>query len=140
MDEFGLGPVGQISRRVSDIDAAVDWYGDVLGLPLLYRFGELAFFDLAGTRLFLTATDEGNAPRGESVVYFRVSDIHATYAKLTGRGVEFDGVPHLIYRHESGVEEWMAFFNDPDQQTLAIMSQIRSDGRQAPAIDSGGTA
>ena len=30
------------------------WYRDVLGLTLLYQFGELAFFDCNGTRLFLS--------------------------------------------------------------------------------------
>lgn len=120
----GVGPVGQISRRVNDIDVAVAWYSEVLGLPHLYTFGDLAFFDLAGTRLFLTAAEEGPTQRGESVIYFRVGDIHGTYEALTERGVVFDSAPHLIHRHESGMEEWMAFFPDPDGHTLALMAQI----------------
>src|SRR3989304_3566199 len=50
---IALGQIGQISRQVSDIDRAVTWYRDVLGLPHLYTFGSLAFFDCAGIRLFL---------------------------------------------------------------------------------------
>jgi len=30
----------------------------------------------------------------------------------------------LIHRHESGMEEWMAFFNDPEGHPLAIMAQV----------------
>ncbi|MBC9935935.1 MULTISPECIES: VOC family protein [unclassified Leucobacter] len=134
MNQFTMGPVGQISRRVSDIEAAVEWYSDVLGFALLYRFGELAFFDLGGLRLFLSAGERETDVRGESVIYFRVDDIHATYALLTERGVSFIGAPHLIYQHETGVEEWMAFFRDPDGQTLAIMSQVRGDGNVHAAI------
>lgn len=116
-----LGPIGQVSRRVSDIDAAVTWYRDVLGLPHLYTYGPLAFFDCGGTRLFLTATDESNDPAGESVLYFRVDDIHGAYAALVERGVVFADEPHLIHEHEDGTQEWMAFFPDPDGHLLALM-------------------
>jgi hypothetical protein len=44
---------------------------------------------------------------------------------LTARGVVFEGAPHLIHRHDSGMEEWMAFFSDPDAQPLAVMSQVQ---------------
>lgn len=117
------GAIGQISHQVSDIDAAVVWYRDVLGLPHLYTYGDIAFFDAGGTRLFLSAVDEGARAKGESVIYFRVDDIHAVHESLTGRGVVFSGAPHLIHRHESGIEEWMAFFTDPDGHTLALMAQ-----------------
>lgn len=49
-----LGTIGQIARSVTDIAAARAWYGDVLGLSHLYSFGNLAFFDCGGVRLFLS--------------------------------------------------------------------------------------
>jgi hypothetical protein len=49
-----LGRVGQISRSVRDIQQAETWYGTVLGLKHLFTFGKLAFFDLNGTRLYLS--------------------------------------------------------------------------------------
>ncbi|GAA1128372.1 hypothetical protein GCM10009630_27700 [Kribbella jejuensis] len=116
-----LGAIGQIARLVSDIGTATEFYGGVLGLPHLYTFGDLAFFDCGGTRLFLRATEE----RGEqSILYFRVADINTAYDELRERGVEFESAPHLIHKHDDGVEEWMAFFPDPDGQLLAIMSQV----------------
>ncbi|MQM27377.1 VOC family protein [Glycomyces albidus] len=118
-----LGAIGQISRGVSDIDRAVEWYGETLGLPHLYTFGDLAFFDCAGTRLFLTASDEGRRGTGESVIYFQVDDIQAAYAELRDRGVEFSAEPHMIHRHANGVEEWLAFFPDPDGNLLALIAQ-----------------
>ena len=124
-----LGAIGQISRQVRDIDTAVTWYRDVLGLPHLFTFGTLAFFDCHGIRLFLSAGDrEGGGPGdspGDSILYFRTDDIEATFRDLESRGVVFLGAPHLIHRHESGVEEWMAFFQDMDGKVLALMSQVK---------------
>ena len=119
--DMKLGPIGQISRSVSDIDRSEAWYRDVLELKHLYRFGPLTFFDCEGTRLFLEETKRP-LPE-ESVIYFRVADIVQAYEKLLKRGVRFSSSPHMIHRHDDGTEEWMAFFNDPDGRLLAIMSQ-----------------
>jgi len=118
-----LGPIGQISRSVLDIKKAEAWYGEVLGLRHLYTFGNLAFFDCGGTRLFLSAESDVAAP--ESILYFRVDDIAEKHAELVARGVEFKGAPHMIHRHADGTEEWMAFFVDPDGRPLALMSQAK---------------
>jgi DNA-binding CsgD family transcriptional regulator/catechol 2,3-dioxygenase-like lactoylglutathione lyase family enzyme len=120
--QLTLGPVGQISRTVKDIVAAREWYGSVLGLPHLYSFGDLAFFDCGGLRLFLSQSDEASS---QTILYFRVGDIRAAHAQLSARGVSFINAPHLIHRHDDGMEEWMAFFNDPDGGTLALMCQLR---------------
>ena len=115
-----LGPIGQIARSVKDIGEASRFYGEVLGLPHLYTFGNLAFFDCDGTRLFLSQGDGGAA---DSVLYFRVSDIHAAHAALSARGAVFVNAPHMIHKHADGTEEWMAFFNDNEGRPLAIMAQ-----------------
>jgi DNA-binding CsgD family transcriptional regulator/predicted enzyme related to lactoylglutathione lyase len=124
--ELRLGPIGQISRTVRDIDESCAWYGQVLGVKHLYTFGKLAFFDLGGTRLYLSAESDAVGP--ESMLYLRVDDIATTYAELAARGVEFKGAPHLIHRHADGTEEWMAFFKDPEGRFLALMSQVRPKG------------
>ena len=118
-----LGRVGQISRTVRDIKQAEAWYGTVLGLPHLYTFGTLAFFDLGGTRLYLT--QESAEPKNESILYFVVPDIAAAHAELKARGVEFSAAPHLIHTHGDGTQEWMAFFKDPEGRPLALMSQLK---------------
>jgi catechol 2,3-dioxygenase-like lactoylglutathione lyase family enzyme len=123
-DELRLGSIGQISRVVSDIPRAVDWYGGVLGLQHLYTFGDLAFVDCAGTRLLLSLPENGGVPKDQAVLYFQVTDIHAAHEQLTARGVKFESAPHMIFRHDSGTEEWMAFFTDPDGGMLAVMAQV----------------
>lgn len=121
MADVSIGAIGQISRSASDIAAASAFYRDVVGLPHLFAFGELAFFDCGGTRLYL---QQGEA-KPESILYFRVPDIHAAHVALRERGAEFVSAPHMIHRHEDGTEEWMAFFNDPDGRPLALMSQAQ---------------
>jgi DNA-binding CsgD family transcriptional regulator/catechol 2,3-dioxygenase-like lactoylglutathione lyase family enzyme len=113
-----LGALGQIARGVKDIEAASRFYGEVLGLPHLYTFGTLAFFDCGGVRLFLSQ-GEGSA---DSILYFRVPDIHAAHKALSERGATFINAPHMIHKHADGTEEWMAFFNDNEGRPLAIMS------------------
>lgn len=116
-----LSLIGQISRPVRNIQEAVAWYGETLGLPHLFTFGKLAFFDCGGTRLFLEESEDVGAA---SVLYFRVPDIEAAYEELGARGALFVEKPRMIHRHENGVEEWMAFFQDPEGRPLAIMAQV----------------
>lgn len=47
---LALGPIGQIACAVADVDRADAFYGGVLGLRKLFRFGDLALFDCAGAR------------------------------------------------------------------------------------------
>lgn len=125
VDGAALGPIGQISRQVKDLGAAVAWYRDVLGLPHLFTFGHLAFFDCHGVRLFLSAGPKEIGEPGDSVLYFRTDDIEGRYRELQARGVTFRAAPHMVHRHESGMEEWMAFFEDVDGKILALMSQVK---------------
>ncbi|TLY54072.1 MAG: VOC family protein [Gammaproteobacteria bacterium] len=122
MTTLTLGPLAQIARTVRDIKESEAWYGATLGLPHLYTFGSLAFFDCGGTRLMLSAQEK---PAPESILYLRVADVRTAYDLLRSRGVEFMDAPHLIHRHADGTEEWMAHFNDPEGRPLAIMSQVK---------------
>lgn len=116
-----LGRLGQISRSVADIDASEAFYRDVVGLPHLFTFGSLSFFDCGGMRLFLSA---GDGPvHEESVLYFDVDDIAEARHSLGERGAVFIDEPHIIHTHDDGTEEWMAFFEDLEGRPLALMSR-----------------
>ncbi|MBC7985781.1 MAG: VOC family protein [Sphingomonadaceae bacterium] len=120
--ELKIGSIGQIARTVKDIDAARAWYGETLGLTHLYSFGNLAFFDCGGVRLFLS---QGDGDAAESILYFQVDDVRVACEALSARGIAFTHAPHMIHRHEDGTEEWMAFFEDNEGRPLGIMSQAR---------------
>jgi len=125
--DLSLGGLGQVALWVRDVARAAAFYGTTLGLPHLFTFGDLAFFDMDGTRLYLQRTDHAEWRPG-SLLYFVVDDIHASVAQLSGRGVAFRGAPHRIHTHDDGTEEWMAFFDDPDGNTLALMSRVPPAG------------
>jgi methylmalonyl-CoA/ethylmalonyl-CoA epimerase len=127
---LALGPIGQIARAVADVDRAEAFYGGVLGLRKLFRFGDLTFFDCAGVRLLIEKA-AASRPTGESVLYFRVADIALAVKELGGRGVVFDDTPHLIARMEDH-DLWMAFFRDPDGHILSLMQEAPK-GYQPPA-------
>jgi len=119
-EQMTFGPIGQIARGVRNIDEARKWYGEVLGLTHLYSFGDMAFFDCGGTRLFMSPSKG----EGDSIFYISVTDIHETKRQMEARGVVFINAPHMIHRHENGTEEWMTFFNDNEGRPLALMEQV----------------
>jgi hypothetical protein len=55
-----------------------------------------------------------------------VPDIKVAHEQLQERGITFTSAPHLIHRHDDGVEEWMAFFEDLEARPLAIMCQVKA--------------
>jgi len=120
----GVGAIGQIALHVSDIDRAERFYRETLGLPLLFRFGNLAFFDCAGLRLMLDGSHESTGKREQFCLYFRVAGIESVVATLRLRQVYFDREPHLVARMPDH-ELWMAFFADPDGNMLALMEEKR---------------
>jgi DNA-binding CsgD family transcriptional regulator/catechol 2,3-dioxygenase-like lactoylglutathione lyase family enzyme len=117
-----LGSIAQIARSVQDIKQSEAWYKNVLGLPHLYTFGNLAFFDCNGTRLMLS---QESAVVPESILYLRVSNIGATHELLKSRGVEFINAPHMVHRHADGTEEWLSMLKDPEGRPLGIMAQAK---------------
>ena len=119
-----LGAIGQISLSIRDVGRAERFYGETLGLPHVFTFGDLAFFDADGTRLYLHRKDADDWRPG-STLYFLVDDIHAAQESLAGRGVHFTGAPHVIYTDDAtGTEEWMTFFEDGEGNTHALMARV----------------
>ena len=121
---FGLSKMGQIAIPVTDIDRAVAFYRDVLGMKLLFEAPPgLGFFDCGGVRLMLDLPAREQAGRG-GVIYYKVDDLQAAFDTLSKRGVTVEAKPHLIARMPDH-ELWMAFFHDPDGNLLALMSEVR---------------
>jgi catechol 2,3-dioxygenase-like lactoylglutathione lyase family enzyme len=120
----GLRTIGQIHVSVTDVDRAVAFYRDVLGVPFLFRVqGQpMAFFDCDGIRLYL-GVPESEAYRARGMISFEVDDIDEAYAALEERGVEFLDAPHVVHR-TGDAELRMAFFVDPDGNNLALMADV----------------
>ncbi len=124
---MNLNQIGQIALHADDLNRAVAFYRDTLGMRLLFQAPPaLAFFDCGGIRLMLDAVKEKDTPeRLSSLIYYKVADLNATYETLVSRGVTFNSKPHLIAKMPDH-ELWMAFFRDSEQNLVGLMSEIRN--------------
>ena len=92
----GLSRIGQISMRARDLDRAVRFYRDTLGLKFLFAGPNMSFFDCGSIRLMLSLPSEPKFDHPASTSTTRVADIHATHDVLASRGVHFDQPPHFV--------------------------------------------
>lgn len=120
--DFALSEIGQIAIRVKNLDRAVAFYRDTLGIQFLFKAPpQLAFFQCGSIRLMLSTPEKPEFDHPASPIYFNVKDIQQAYRILQERGAEFEGEPFVVHRDEKH-ELWMGFFRDPDRNLLAISS------------------
>ena len=121
---LGLDRIGQISIVVRDVARAVAYYRDVLGMKFLFSAGPtLAFFDCGGVRLMLGPASEPRFDHPASILYYRVPEIQAAFATLKGRGAIVEREPQLT-ANMGTYELWIGFLRDPDENILALMSEV----------------
>lgn len=119
-----LSTIGQIAMVARDVGRATAFYRDTLGMTFLFEFPGLAFFDCGGVRLMISRAEKPEFDHPGSVLYFKVPDIDRAYEDLRSRGVPFRDAPHLIAKLPDH-ELWMAFFDDTEGNTLALMHEKR---------------
>ena len=122
---FYDGPqsIGQLAIPVADLQRALGFYRDVLGLRFLFQAPpDLAFLDCGGVRLMLSRPQANEESPSVGVIYYRVADLEAAYATLRERGAVFVDRPHRIARLADH-ELWMTFLRDPDNHLLALMAE-----------------
>lgn len=124
--DFVLEKLHQVSLTATNLDAATDFYRDILGLKFIARYDPpgLAFFALSGgARLLLSAT------ASKATLYFAVDDMDGAVNELKKRGVSFLHPPARIHRDDAGDfgkkgnEEWMVFFYDPSGNLLGLVER-----------------
>lgn len=118
-----LSRIRQIAVTVGNVDEALGFYRDVLGLTFLFRAGpELAFLDAGGVRIMLSTPQGAGAVGANSILYFSVSDIEATHAALVQRGATSERAPALTARMPDH-ELWVGFLRDPDGNLVGLMEE-----------------
>jgi methylmalonyl-CoA/ethylmalonyl-CoA epimerase len=120
---IGISRIGQIAINVHDLDRATAFYRDILGLPLSFTSGALAFFDCGGVRLMLSRPEKPEFDHPSSVLYFTVPDIASAHRQMLGAGAQFEDTPHLIAKMPTH-DLWMTFFRDSEQNLLALMCEM----------------
>lgn len=123
--QFGLSSIGQIYIRARELERAVRFYRDTLGMPFLFQVPKMAFFQCGMTSVMLGTPERPEFDHPASIVYYLVPDIVAAHATLSARGVKFATEPHLVHRAPDH-ELWMAFFRDSEDNTLALMARKRA--------------
>ncbi len=123
-NEFGLSAIGQIAINAHDINRAIDFYRDKLGMKFLFTAPPgLAFFDCDGIRLMLSLPAKPEFDHPSSIIYFNVDDIQIAYKTLSERGVEFGEKPAFV-ANMGAYDLWMAAFRDSEDNLLAMMSNV----------------
>jgi lactoylglutathione lyase len=114
--------IGYANIYVSDLGRAVDFYHDVLGLPLLFRADQFSYarLDAGAIDLGLAAVDPAASNFAGMVgrhtgIGLAVPDIDEAYEQLSAKGVAFPMVP--------STQPWgerPALLADPDGNVLYL--------------------
>ena len=123
MTSMGITGIGQISIIAHDLPRATAFYRDVLGLPLLFTAGDMAFFDCGGVRLMLGPASAPELDHPSSILYFRVPDIEAAHRRLVEMGVKIEAPPRLIAPMKT-YDLWMVGFQDSEGNIMQLMSEV----------------
>lgn len=119
-----LETIGQIAITVREPAVAQNFYQNILGLKLLFNAGSMIFFQCGATRLLIgTAETEKPFVAAGTILYFKVTDIASTHIALAERGAHFVAAPHIAAKM-SDHDLWLAFLNDPDENTIGLMSEF----------------
>jgi len=129
---IGIDGIGQISIIAHDLPRATAFYRDVLGLPLLFTTGNMAFFDCSGVRLMLGPASAPELDHPSSILYFRVPDVHAAHQHLVDRGVKIEAPPRLIARMQT-YDLWMVGFRDSEGNIMQLMSEVPRSSQPSSA-------
>ena len=126
-NQFGLNRIEQIAVTAHDLERAVGFYRDQLGLKHLFTVPpNLAFFDCDGIRLMVSLPAKPEFDHPSSIIYFNVPDIQTAYATLSARGVKFEEGPTFV-ADMGAYNLWLASFRDSENNLLALMSHVAKE-------------
>jgi catechol 2,3-dioxygenase-like lactoylglutathione lyase family enzyme len=106
---------------VTDLDDAISFYRDTLGLPLV-SVDFVARFDLDGVLIELVPVPPGSVVpgNGNARLCFSVSDLNDTVERLRARGIETSDI-----KNKKGGR--IAFFRDPDGNELSLWEYVKKE-------------
>lgn len=122
--DLSQASIGQLLVPVRDLDRAIAFYRDTLGIRLLFTAPpQMSFFQVGDVRLLVGVPEEGSGVDRSALIYFRVEDIHAVVRTLESRGVTMKQQPQVVHRTPDR-ELWLSAFDDPDGNPLCLLSEV----------------
>jgi predicted enzyme related to lactoylglutathione lyase len=101
-----------------DMDQAVAFYRDALGLPLKFQDGpRWAQFDAGGVNFSLSSPDEAAPNAHGAVVIFEVDDLDAMAARLASAGVAAGDI------RDMGAHGRSLTFTDPEGNVVQLFQR-----------------
>jgi predicted enzyme related to lactoylglutathione lyase len=117
--------IRQIAVTVSDVDKALGFYRDILGLEFLFApNADLAFVQAGDTRIMLSTPQGAGAVGANSILYFSVEDIEDTFEELVRSGAGPERAPALAAQMPDH-ELWIGFLRDPDGNLVGLLEEKR---------------
>lgn len=115
----GIQRIGNVFYNVIDMDAAVAFYRDVLGLTLKFQDGaHWAAFDCGGVTLALNGDGPDAPGPGGATVSLRVDGLDALVTDLRGKGAALD--PEI----QTGAHERKIGVRDPSGNSLVLYEPL----------------
>jgi catechol 2,3-dioxygenase-like lactoylglutathione lyase family enzyme len=111
--------VSHVILRVRDMERAVTFYRDSIGLPVLMESEAFSFLDGGTIRIALNAV--GDVPDDESMteIVLEVDDLRQVYDDLSTLGVVFEVEPRVVT--SDGTRSLLAtHFHDPDGHLVSV--------------------
>ncbi|HZP63007.1 MAG TPA: VOC family protein [Terriglobales bacterium] len=112
----------QVAIPVKDIERATAFYRDILELQFLMNGPKMAFFACGGTRIYLDANPGIAEAGGNSLIYFRATNIDSTHSSLTKRGVAIHQAPRIIANLPDR-DVWLMWIRDSEGNLLGVMEE-----------------
>lgn len=108
---------------VSDLDASLKFFVDVLGFCEEFRFGQYAGVQRDECRLHLSQQENPNAGLpGTSAVYIFCDEVDRYFAQITARGAKVDAEPK---DYPYGLRDFIA--RDPDGNQLTFGAPCKEE-------------
>lgn len=120
-----LSDIGQIAITVSDVEVALEFYRDILGLSFLFSPAPtLAFLAAGSLRIMLSTPQSAGIVGASSTLYFKTQNIETSYASIIARGATVERAPQLAAKMPDH-DLWIGFVRDPDGNLVGLMEEKR---------------
>ena len=124
--------VSTVILRTSDLDRAVGFWSDQVGLALLGRHEAFAFLDGGSVQVALNQVDREIEDLSMTEVVLEVEDVFASHREMRERGVPFEIEPRTVT--SDGVRTLLAaHFYDPDGHAGSITGWVEGTADESPA-------